>query len=119
MKILLVDDYRPLAEAMALGLRLAGHTVVWAPDGVAGLSQFRSQYFDVVLSDWNMPKMTGPEMIREILRLQPDAKIVMMSGDPWNKPPEGINLLVKGSLTTRDILSAFGELFDGHNAGKV
>jgi len=112
MKILLVDDYRPLADALALNLGHAGHTVVLAHDGVEGVQAFmcceigRMGPFDAVISDWNMPRMTGPEMVREILRVNPNVKVVMMSGDPWNKPPEGITLLEKGALSIKDVLVA-------------
>jgi CheY-like chemotaxis protein len=109
LRILIVDDYRPLAEAMAHSLDRSGHTVEIARDGLEGLRMFQAEGFDAVLSDWNMPRMIGPEMVMRILDLAPRTKVVMMSGDPSNKPPAGIKMLVKGYLTVHDVLAAFEE----------
>jgi CheY-like chemotaxis protein len=110
MKILIVEDYAPLAESVQMWLEGKGHTVEVAVNGRDGLAQFSfSQDFDVVLTDWNMPIMTGPELVREILLLQPKARIVMWSGNSSNQPPAGIRMLMKGSVSLKDLLTALYE----------
>lgn len=90
MRILIVDDYLELPQAMAHTLRDKGHEVETACNGVQGLAKFdRAEVpFDAVVSDWNMPGMNGFRMVTEILKLNPKVKIVMMSGDDSNRPPE-------------------------------
>lgn len=90
MRILIVDDYPELPKAMAYALNNAGHEVETAWNGVQGLAKFdRAEIpFDAVVSDWNMPGMNGFEMVTEILKRNPHVKIVMMSGDDSNRPPE-------------------------------
>lgn len=69
MKILLVDDSRAMRMILKRALRQAGfgaHTVVEAENGAQGLEQVRAEHPDVVLSDWNMPVMTGIEFLRAL-----------------------------------------------------
>jgi DNA-binding NtrC family response regulator len=89
MKILIVDDYPELPKAMSYALKNAGHEVEMAFGGREGLLAFRTADppFDAVVSDYNMPIMDGYKMIVHILKLDPKVKVVMMSGDDWNKPP--------------------------------
>lgn len=66
MKILVVDDSAAMRMIVKKTLRDAGygdHEVIEASDGAEGLEQVRSQNPDLVLSDWNMPNMTGPEFL--------------------------------------------------------
>jgi DNA-binding NtrC family response regulator len=83
-----VDDYTELLEYLANLLESAGHEVELAADGREGLLKFREGGFDAVISDWNMPHLNGSEMISEIIKIDPTVKVVMMSGDYTNQPPE-------------------------------
>lgn len=69
-KILTVDDSPSIRQMVVFTLKSAGHTVVEAPDGEAGLAKARSDTFDLVLTDQNMPKMDGITLIR-MLRATP------------------------------------------------
>jgi len=93
MHILVVDDYADLLKVVRTILHGEGHQVKTAEDGQQGLHDFRYALgspfpFDAVISDWNMPHMNGFEMVSEILDLDPNVKIVMMSADYSNQPPE-------------------------------
>ena len=52
-----------------------------ADDGLAGVA-FRAQPYtiDCILLDISMPQMDGPQTLHEIRRIQPDARVVLMSG---------------------------------------
>ena len=63
-RILVVDDSRTMRDMLALTLTSFGYTVVKAEDGVDGLSIAKSDSFDLVISDINMPNMDGYEMIK-------------------------------------------------------
>jgi len=65
-KILTVDDSLSIRQMVAFTLKSAGHTVVEAPDGEAGLAKALSEHFDLVLTDQNMPKMDGLTLIRNL-----------------------------------------------------
>ena len=76
MKILIVEDDVDAAEAMAHGLREAGHTCVTAVDGQAGLEAAREGGFDVMIVDRMMPNMDGVTLV-QMLRREGDGTPVL------------------------------------------
>jgi len=68
-KILAVDDARVIRDLVSAVLIENGHTVTTADDGVEGLEATRAQQFDMILSDINMPNMTGISMVSKVRRL--------------------------------------------------
>jgi two-component system chemotaxis response regulator CheY len=67
MKFLLVDDFSTMRRIIRNLLKELGYTNVdEAEDGVAGLAMLQQGGFDFVISDWNMPNMTGIDMLRAI-----------------------------------------------------
>ncbi len=71
--ILTVDDSASALQLVKLTLAGAGYNVLQATNGAEGLAKARTEKYDMVLTDLNMPVMTGIEMIREIRKL-PDRK---------------------------------------------
>ena len=71
MKVLVVDDSKVMRLIVMRTLRQAGFTceVTEAADGKQALEAIRSAPPDLVLSDWNMPEMTGIELL-EALRAE-------------------------------------------------
>ena len=66
MKILVADDSRVMRQIVIRTLRQAGyddHDIVEAEDGRDALDKVASEQPDLVLSDWNMPNMTGIECL--------------------------------------------------------
>lgn len=67
MKFLVVDDFSTMRRIVRNLLKELGFTNVdEAEDGVAALSKLRSAHFDFVVSDWNMPNMTGIDLLKNI-----------------------------------------------------
>ncbi|MBK8016979.1 MAG: chemotaxis response regulator CheY [Betaproteobacteria bacterium] len=67
MKFLVVDDFSTMRRIIRNLLKELGYTNVdEAEDGVAGLAKLRSGGFEFVVSDWNMPNMSGIDMLRAI-----------------------------------------------------
>lgn len=78
--ILVVDDEPSLRETVRHMLERAGHHVIEAGDGARGLARYRERKPDLVITDILMPGKDGIEALREIHRLDPAARIVVMSG---------------------------------------
>lgn len=69
-RILVVDDSPSLRQMLQIILQNSGHDVMCAEDGKQGIDMATEQQFEMVLSDFNMPQLTGPEFIT-MLRLLP------------------------------------------------
>lgn len=69
MKFLIVDDSKAMRMIITRVLRQAGHsegTFAEAADGAEALAAIRADRPDLVLSDWNMPEMSGIELLRAL-----------------------------------------------------
>jgi two-component system chemotaxis response regulator CheY len=69
MKILIVDDSRAMRMVLLRNLRQAGfsdHAIIEATTGVEALEIIRTEAPDLVLSDWNMPDLSGIDLLRTL-----------------------------------------------------
>ncbi|MBY0437008.1 MAG: chemotaxis response regulator CheY [Burkholderiales bacterium] len=67
LKFLVVDDFSTMRRIVRNLLKELGFTNVdEAEDGVVALAKLKAGGFDFVVSDWNMPNMTGIELLRAI-----------------------------------------------------
>jgi two-component system, chemotaxis family, chemotaxis protein CheY len=69
MKVVVADDSRVMRQIVMRTLRQAGYSgwdIVEAVDGVDALQKITDERPDLVLSDWNMPNMTGIELLRAL-----------------------------------------------------
>jgi CheY-like chemotaxis protein len=79
-QILVVDDDESVRESVAMSLIAAGYDVVAAEDGFRALLLLRKNMPDVVLSDLDMPGMSGFELLSVVRRRFPQISTVAMSG---------------------------------------
>ena len=76
MKILVVDDFstmRRIVRNLLVELGFSNPLIQEADDGNNALTMLKSQPFDLVVTDWNMPNMTGIDLLRAI-RAEPSLK---------------------------------------------
>ncbi|MBF0497007.1 MAG: response regulator [Deltaproteobacteria bacterium] len=81
-RILIVDDERPIAEYTAKTLKRLGYRATAHTNAQDALDFFRthSQEFDLVITDYTMPGLTGIELAKELLKIRPDIPIVLATG---------------------------------------
>src|ERR1700712_4328965 len=113
MQILVVDDSRTMRMLVTRTLRQAGfggHDIVEAGDGLEALDVIRSVGADIVLCDWNMPRMSGLELL-QTLRGNGDARpfgFVTSEGTPAMREiaaKEGAHFVITKPFTA-DVFSA-------------
>lgn len=67
MKILVVDDFSTMRRIIRNLLQETGdHTIDEAEDGVQALRKLRSSHYDFLVTDWNMPNMSGFELLKAV-----------------------------------------------------
>ncbi|MCS7314478.1 MAG: response regulator [Bryobacterales bacterium] len=93
-QILLVDDNELGLAARKALLEEQGYAVTIASSGEAALELFRSQAFDLVITDFRMPGMNGIELIRQLRCQKRDVPIILLSGFVQ---PLGLNEQVTGA----------------------
>ena len=79
MRILIVEDEEPLADAIARGLRREGMAVDVALDGDEGHEKASVTRYDVVVLDRDLPGMSGDELCREIVASGALTRVIMLT----------------------------------------
>jgi CheY-like chemotaxis protein len=79
-RILLVDDNCLGLAARRSVLQELGHQVSTSANGVEALELCGKQGFDVVVTDYKMPKMNGVELIVRLRKLHPATSVILISG---------------------------------------
>ena len=78
--ILVADDQEKVRNILKSLFERDGHTVVLATNGKEALQSYQEQPAEIVVTDILMPDMEGIETIRELKRINPNVKIIAMSG---------------------------------------
>ena len=78
-RVLVIDDEPTLCTLLEMVLLDHGYDVVTAADAEAGLQAFRTQYFHVVVTDKNLPRMDGIALMRELKRLRPEVDVILVT----------------------------------------
>jgi two-component system, OmpR family, response regulator VanR len=99
MRVLIAEDERRLADAIARGLRREGMAVDLAPDGTEALSKARVVRYDVLVLDRDLPGIHGDVVCRTVRGERPETGILMLTA------AGGLDDLVEGlSLGADDYL---------------
>jgi CheY-like chemotaxis protein len=80
-QILVVDDEPSIRETLGMLLMSVGYDVAVADSGVSAVSQLNGSVPDLIVTDLNMPQMSGLELISHVRSRYPSVSIVAMSGD--------------------------------------
>jgi CheY-like chemotaxis protein len=112
-KILVVEDETDIRGNLARFLRLEGHAVVEAVDGIDGVATAQSEKPDLILCDISMPGLNGYEVL-EKLRASPETHgipfvFVSASVEP-GKQARGVEMGAKAYVTKPFNLAAMREL---------
>jgi DNA-binding response OmpR family regulator len=114
-RVLVVDDEPAIRESMAVFLNAAGHDVSTAEHGFDALLQLRSVTPDIIISDLNMPQMSGFEFLSVVRRRFPEVPVVAVSGayESGDRIPGGViadAFYAKGQHHPEELLRIVDEL---------
>jgi CheY-like chemotaxis protein len=90
-KLLIVDDEPSIRMSLSCLLAEIGYCVRTANDGFSALAEIRTEVPDILLSDLNMPRMSGFELLSVVRRRLPSIHTIAMSGGfSGNEVPSGV-----------------------------
>lgn len=79
-RILVIDDENNVRQMIRLALEHSGHSVDTAVDGSEGVFKFADgSAWDIVLLDHRMPGLSGLDALKQIRRMDPDAKVILIT----------------------------------------
>ncbi|MFL9877421.1 chemotaxis response regulator CheY [Herbaspirillum rhizosphaerae] len=124
-KFLVVDDFSTMRRIVRNLLKELGYTNVdEAEDGVQALHKLRSDQFDFVVSDWNMPNMDGLTMLQEIRKDPALSKlpVLMVTAEAKKEnivaaAQAGANGYVVKPFTAATLDEKLGKIFEKMDAG--
>ncbi len=117
-KVLIADDTALMREMMRGSLPDEEYQIVGeATSGDKAVEMYKELQPDVLLLDINMPKMNGIDALTEIMKIDPDAKVIMCSDQKYESMimmalKKGAKDFVIKPFTSYDILLAVKKLFE-------
>ena len=125
-RILLVDDEKDITDAEGATLQGLGYQVTTMGDSAEALRAFSEtpDLFDLVVTDQNMPRLTGLDLAKQLLSIRPDVPVILCTGYsdiiPLHKAQAGIRSYITKPLTKRELATAIRRVLDGQsrNAGE-
>jgi PAS domain S-box-containing protein len=106
LRVLLVDDHAEVRSTTAAVLQDLGHHVVEASNGAEALEALRTRdcEFDLMISDYAMPHLSGTEFLREARELCPEVPALIITGyagaEAISDRPDGVEILLKPFTAT-------------------
>jgi PAS domain S-box-containing protein len=114
-RLLVIDDETAVRETLVDLLRTAGHQVVDAAGGAAGVASLDGRPFDLVLTDLGMPEVTGWDVARAVKASRPEIPVVLMTG--WGELVAGeqsdkaqVDRILGKPVRLEDLLGVIQEL---------
>ncbi|GIL37862.1 response regulator [Roseiterribacter gracilis] len=119
-RILIVDDDRHTCELLRHILEAASHEVQTAYDGSDAAQLFRTQTFDLVMTDIYMPERDGFDVMRDVRKQQPNVPIIIFTGqrdlhfDPLKMADRlGADMVMRKPIVRATVLSAVEQVLNG------
>jgi DNA-binding NtrC family response regulator len=79
IRVLVVDDDEDVRQCITDRLEQVGFAVVQASDGLQALAELHRRHFDVVVTDCNMPRLNGVDLLRQCRDAWPGTPVIIMS----------------------------------------
>ena len=118
--LLIVEDEPTIRQLFSTLLSAAGYSVAEAVDGFAALDEIRRKRPALILSDLNMPRMTGFELLSVIRRRFPSIRVIAMSGAfTGDAVPDGVSadaFYEKSGRHIGTLVEVIESILNGRNA---
>ncbi len=124
LNVLIVDDEKTVRNFLSRLLSFKGLTVKAAESGLEAIEMMNREVFDFVFLDVRMPKMDGVQTLKELKKINPGAKYVMMTGYSVENSleeakKENIFAAIKKPFDINQVVSFVTEQAKGKGAKKI
>lgn len=92
-RILVVDDDKVTCDLLSEALAKEGFDIEIATDSTEAKQRAQSIQFDVVITDLEMPRLNGAELLQEIKRQKPSTQVILVSASQDKKAPDFVKSL--------------------------
>jgi len=121
IKILVVDDFKTMRKIIKNILTQLGFkNIIEADDGTTALELLKKQKVDLIISDWNMPKMNGLELLKSIRSDDSlkDIRFIMVTAEAQKENvieaiKHGVNQYVVKPFTPKTLKEKLEKVFGG------
>jgi CheY-like chemotaxis protein len=115
-RILVAEDEALVAHTIRMALAVDSHTVEIAQDGAQALEMFQAGQYDLVITDFRMPKMDGLELAEAIKRLCPAKPIILITAhleaiNARMGNDSNVDVLLGKPFLMKDLQAALGKVF--------
>jgi len=114
MRILLIDDDKDVRDTIKLVLRMDRHEVVEAAEGRQGLELLNDGQFDLVITDYVMPEMSGDLLAAEVKRINPATPVIMITANADLLPNmlSGVDRILSKPFEVNELIKMIREVAD-------
>src|SRR5438477_12066378 len=114
MRVLIADDQKSVGTSLAEMVRRCQHEVVEVvSSGLEAIQAFGRHHPDVVLMDYQMPKLNGATACRNIMAKYPEARVILVSGYPRSANGTGALTVLQKPI---DLNQLYAALYDAAQA---
>ena len=107
-RLLVVDDDPQMTRLVSILLAREGYEGVTLDSAGEALKRITAEEFDLLLTDWNMPGMTGDQLAMESKRLKPTVPVILMTGVPTFTGAVGIDATLRKPFTSAELKHLVG-----------
>ena len=79
LRVLVAEDHEPTRYVLDEMLTKAGYNVFPAGDGMVAIEELKKRHYDVVLTDYQMPRLNGLELLALSQELMPETPVILIS----------------------------------------
>lgn len=94
-KILMIEDQRFISQIFGIVLKSAGHVVAAATDGARGLAICNAEHPDLVITDINLPDISGFEVLQTLQQAPRKVPVIVLTGGSANDDGDYLELALK------------------------
>ena len=111
LRVLVIEDEKEIRELLDGALTVAGFNVEVASNGHEGIERYIESYFDVVITDGEMPHLSGNDVLNYIRQSsRPETPVIGISATPWMLSGQGFDAVISKPFSLKSLLNEIEEI---------